>query len=328
MKPALIEQLTATTSKIETLQLDLLPASGPAQLRESRNASTVNAYAEAYRAGETLPPIVVFHEPGDDEGGDEDMYHLADGHHRVAAAKKADLTEINAIVKRGTRRDAILYAAGANAQHGLPLTNADKRKIVTTLLSDEEWSQWSDREIADRCHVSPTLVGTMRKKTPGAAATKRKTKAGRTITVTTKPTVDATATPATTSTDLFEPSDQEPETLQIPKELAPLATRRADRLSELVCQRLREAKIKTPSPSTLMALVLITGPGPSDERFSHELELRADYLLAQKTADAIATSIASGDDRLRFLPAIPDLCRYFGIDHDSLRIWVEREIGE
>lgn len=316
MKPALLEQLTATPAKVEVIDLDLLTASGPAQLRAARDAATVNAYAEAYQAGADLPPVVVFRES-------DDTYHLADGHHRVAAAKKADLTEIHAIVKIGDRRAAILYAAHANAQHGLPLNNADKRKIVTTLLGDAEWCLWSDREIAERCQVSPTLVGKLRKKTPGAEAPKRKTKAGRTITVT--PAATAPQSEQFLAHDAPSDTASEPETLRPP---APLADRRAARLRDVICQRLRETKHKTPPPQTLMALALITGAGPIDERFSHELEMRADYLLAQATATAIATSLASGDDRLRYLPAIPDLCRIFGFDHDSLRIWIEREISE
>lgn len=34
---------------------------------------------------------------------------------------------------------------------------------MTMLLRDEEWSQWSDREIARRCCVHHTFVGDMRR---------------------------------------------------------------------------------------------------------------------------------------------------------------------
>lgn len=40
--------------------------------------------------------------------------------------------------------------------------NADKRHAVMTLLRDEEWAQWSDREIARRCAVSKSFVSNMR----------------------------------------------------------------------------------------------------------------------------------------------------------------------
>jgi hypothetical protein len=70
---------------------------------------------------------------------------------------------ISADMRQGTRRDAILHAAGANAAHGLRRTNADKRRAVETLLRDEEWSKWSDREIARMCAVSQPLVSQIRK---------------------------------------------------------------------------------------------------------------------------------------------------------------------
>ena len=41
-------------------------------------------------------------------------------------------------------------------------TNADKRRAVETLLRDEEWARWSDREIARQCGVSPSSVSAYR----------------------------------------------------------------------------------------------------------------------------------------------------------------------
>jgi hypothetical protein len=56
-----------------------------------------------------------------------------------------------------------MHSVGSNAEHGLPRTNADKRHAVTLLLNDEEWVQWSDREIARRCAVHHVFVGDMRR---------------------------------------------------------------------------------------------------------------------------------------------------------------------
>ena len=78
------------------------------------------------------------------------------------AALKAGLTEIAAIVKQGTRRDAVLHSVGANAKHGLRRTNADKRRAVMRLLEDEEWSGWSDRQIARSTSTSNTFVSKLR----------------------------------------------------------------------------------------------------------------------------------------------------------------------
>lgn len=86
-----------------------------------------------------------------------------DGFHRVKACTFAERAEIDADVRQGTQRDAILYSVSANATHGMRRTNADKRRAVMTLLNDEQWSKWSDREIAAKCGVSNTFVGQLRK---------------------------------------------------------------------------------------------------------------------------------------------------------------------
>ena len=87
----------------------------------------------------------------------------AEGFHRLAAAREAELETIACEVRVSGLRDAILHSAGANATHGLRWSNADKRRAVLLLLEDEEWSAWADREIARRCTVSADLVGAMRR---------------------------------------------------------------------------------------------------------------------------------------------------------------------
>ena len=116
---------------------------------------TVEDLRAAIDGGATPDPVLVFHDGTD--------YWLADGFHRVAARAKVGRLTVKAEVRQGTRRDAVLYACGANATHGLRRTNADKRRAVETLLRDEEWSQWSDREIARRCGVGADMVGDARR---------------------------------------------------------------------------------------------------------------------------------------------------------------------
>lgn len=65
--------------------------------------------------GVEFPSLTVFF--------DGSHYWLADGFHRFFAAKKHGLGAMSAEVYQGTRRDAVLYAAGANARHGLRRTN-------------------------------------------------------------------------------------------------------------------------------------------------------------------------------------------------------------
>jgi hypothetical protein len=137
------------------LQIHTLVVDETVQARASLDSGVVSEYAEALENGALFPPVIVFH--------DGERHRLADGFHRVAAAHKAGRQEIECDVRPGTRRDAALFAAGANVAHGLRRTNADKRHAVSILLRDDEWSRWSDREIARRCGVSNTLVGQVRR---------------------------------------------------------------------------------------------------------------------------------------------------------------------
>lgn len=138
----------------ETLALSAIRRDGGTQPRAGLDEPTVAVYAEAYAEGAPFPPVTVFH--------DGAAHWLADGFHRCAGAARAGLAEIAADIRAGTRRDAVLFAVGANATHGLRRTTEDKRRSVLLLLADEEWAQWSDREIAKRARVSNTFVGSLR----------------------------------------------------------------------------------------------------------------------------------------------------------------------
>jgi ParB-like nuclease domain len=115
-------------------------------------------YAEAMRDGVAFPPIDVFQ----DEDG---ILYLADGVHRRDAQQSAypDAKDIECRIHLGNRDDALLFACGANAQHGLRRSRSDKVKAVTTLLRSERWRGWSDREIARQCRVSHRFVATVRR---------------------------------------------------------------------------------------------------------------------------------------------------------------------
>src|SRR5262249_61805033 len=113
--------------------------------RAEMNTETVNEYADIMkeRGDATFQAIVVFHDGTD--------HWLSDGFHRHAAAEKAGLKSLKSRIHQGGRREAILHSVGANADHGLRRTNADKRRAVSILLEDAEWRSWSNRTIARRC---------------------------------------------------------------------------------------------------------------------------------------------------------------------------------
>ena len=145
-----------------TVQLELsqLHTDGGTQPRVAINDATVAEYAEALREGVKFPPVVAFH--------DSAKYWLADGFHRYHAHRQAGLDKIEVDVRRGTRRDAILYSVGANTDHGLGRTNDDKRKAVVTMLTneavakDDDGKPWSDSAIARVCKVHHSTVAKYR----------------------------------------------------------------------------------------------------------------------------------------------------------------------
>jgi uncharacterized ParB-like nuclease family protein len=148
--------------KVKEISLSRIVARQGVQARVAMNEETIEEYAEAMRKGDKFPPVVVF---SDDDGA---SYWLADGFHRYHAAKKtANKRTLPAEIRAGGKREAILYAVGANASHGLRRSREDKRNSVLKLLKDEEWSQWGDREIARQCRVSHPFVSKLRAELTG-----------------------------------------------------------------------------------------------------------------------------------------------------------------
>ena len=127
------------------------PATQP---RTKMDMATVEEYSESLKGGSKFPPLVVFKV--------NDEYILVDGYHRHWAAHSAGIKKYYCEVHEGTMRDAILFASGVNATHGLRRTNEDKRRAVERLLVDDEWGKWSDNKIAEICNVSHPFVGKLR----------------------------------------------------------------------------------------------------------------------------------------------------------------------
>lgn len=140
---------------MDNVSLASIRIDGGTQPRMSLYEDVVQEYAETLQEGKDFPPVVLFFDGSD--------YWLADGFHRFHAYSSASKESIPSEIKKGTRRDAVLYSVGANAAHGLRRTNQDKRQAVETLLQDEEWSKWSDREIAGQCGVHNDTVSRIRR---------------------------------------------------------------------------------------------------------------------------------------------------------------------
>jgi len=91
------------------LRIDHLLANAPVDPEAHLDAARVECYAGMVDA---LPPVIVFETP---EG-----LLLADGYHRVAAARRRGLQTIEAEVRSGSLHDALRYAATVGAaQRGI-----------------------------------------------------------------------------------------------------------------------------------------------------------------------------------------------------------------
>lgn len=157
--PDIMADVLSAKTAPELIDVLRIKTNGGTQMRAGLNAETVGEYMQTLKDSDQawpFPPVVVFFDGTD--------YWLADGFHRVAAMRQLErIDEIPADVRVGDRRAAVLYAAGANAVHGLRRTNQDKRRAVEVLLRDNEWAQWSNVEIARRCNVSEFMVRDVRK---------------------------------------------------------------------------------------------------------------------------------------------------------------------
>jgi hypothetical protein len=136
------------------LKLGIIRTDGGTQMREVISKDVFLEYRDLWKARADFPPLDVFY--------DGTTYWLADGFHRFYGAREAGLKTVPCTVHNGSQREAILFAVGANQANGQRRTNADKRRAVETLLNDEEWVKWSDREIAEKAGVSHQTVNNIR----------------------------------------------------------------------------------------------------------------------------------------------------------------------
>lgn len=135
----------------EAIELRRIRIDGGTQPREAIDQATVDEYAEAMRSHRArFPPVIVYF--------DGVNAWLADGFHRYHAAVKAEWQAIDCEWREGTLEAAKLYAASANAKHGLRRTTGDKRRAIEMVLSTDEGQRWTQEQIAKHCHVAQSWV--------------------------------------------------------------------------------------------------------------------------------------------------------------------------
>ena len=140
---------------MQSINLNNIYVLSATQVREKICQKTVNEYAEAMEIGQIFPPVELVY--------CGELYYLGDGHHRYEAAKKIGRESLEANVRDGSIRDAMLLAVSSNHKHGLRLTREEKRRAVKVLLEDDIWRDWSDVAIAKQCNCSEELVAKLRK---------------------------------------------------------------------------------------------------------------------------------------------------------------------
>jgi uncharacterized ParB-like nuclease family protein len=140
--------LSKTTTK--KLNVDLVDLSGGTQVRKSVDQERITLFAENMKDGDVFPPIDVFH--------DGSTYWLSSGFHRYFAVKSLGKASIECNIHTGTLLDAIWFALGANAQHGLPLSVEDKRAAICKIIEHEKWKSKTNAEIARHVGASKMMV--------------------------------------------------------------------------------------------------------------------------------------------------------------------------
>ncbi|MBY2965553.1 hypothetical protein HF251_23125 [Rhizobium leguminosarum] len=115
------------TEEVITVSLDALVLLPDNQIREQMCFKTVRHYAELMRGGEIFVPIKVAMVDATDEAKG---FLLVDGWHRVRAAQRNSLRDIQAVVVTPSGPQEIPWlSAEANRRHGLPLSRVDKRNV-------------------------------------------------------------------------------------------------------------------------------------------------------------------------------------------------------
>jgi ParB-like chromosome segregation protein Spo0J len=100
-----------------------------------------------------LPPIVVH----------RSTMQVVDGVHRLRAARLAGAEHIAARYFDGSAEEAFVYAVEANAEHGLPLSAADRTAAAGRIL--RSYPEWSDRAVAGIAGLSDKTVAAIRRRT-------------------------------------------------------------------------------------------------------------------------------------------------------------------
>lgn len=137
------------------VDINKISLDGGTQFRKVLHQDKIYEYKEAMEEGAIFPKIKAKF--------DGVNYWLYSGFHRYHAMKLLNFKEIEIVAESGAKSDAVLAALGENSDHGIPLTNEEKRMKVEAAINLEDYFDASDNEIAKLCRVSRSFVGAVRR---------------------------------------------------------------------------------------------------------------------------------------------------------------------
>jgi hypothetical protein len=149
--------MSAPKNQRLTLQLiavDNIKVDRGVQSRVALNKEFAREFMEAMLRGEVFPPVDVFF--------DGKRFWLADGFHRHDACRNARIQDICCRVHYGSRRDAIIFSAGANQQFSVKRSREDVERAVTLLLEDDEWFHKTDSALSNHVGCGEETVRRIR----------------------------------------------------------------------------------------------------------------------------------------------------------------------
>lgn len=210
---------------------------GDTQMRVTLVDSTICDYREEMLAGVQFPPVTVYFDGTD--------HWLADGFHRLHASMSAGRETIVADIYEGTARDARRHSMGANANHGLRRTNADKRNAVEMALADEEWRELPNTQVAEMCAVAESFVRKIKQEHEYAEKISHSTSLAveRTAVASSIPSVDVAPSPLHVPCNTHEPVIEMPQAEQSAPQVTPAKIPFDFRFNP----RLRRLKVTNPS---------------------------------------------------------------------------------
>lgn len=137
-------------TNIKLLDLKQIRIDGGTQHRDI-DPEIRNRYTELVLEEVELPPVEVMF--------DGKTYWLVDGFHRYQAHIAAECDCIQAVITRGSKRDAVWLSFSANKYHGFPRKPQDVFSIVQCIYEDKQWyHNQTHKQIAEHVGISERHV--------------------------------------------------------------------------------------------------------------------------------------------------------------------------